>query len=149
MGSATTDQHRKLALLLAQDYLRSAPTPRLPTACVRVVAPNRPEPVEFTRHFFGWRPKAAQATSELIPLSQMVGQCTKYPYQLLLYDDLPSDVDPQHLEVTPPHANRLILLKDYIIEPDFKTVFGMSRDQWDKLEPSLQQTLKEQAYLVV
>lgn len=150
IGKYASDQTKQEAIKWANSYAAMKSTDK--KAVNKCVAVNQyQEPYIFTCNFRGWSTVRSRSstvfrvthqaqnksiTSMLTPIEQLLDKYSKkiYPYQRLLQDPLPENVDRACMET-------------YLSEEEFAEIFDMSRAEFAKLAKWKQVDAKKKLYL--
>lgn len=115
----------------AVDYAEKVPDGRPSSTDVLLVGAGS-EPLCFTAHFHGWRPIPTEVESSLASVRDELGKFT----QKYSFDDLSNKRYPAGIDTT--------RLENYLLDDEFVTVFGMSREDFSKVPPWKQQKEKRE-----
>jgi len=136
VGDKSNATEKKMAFETAIEYVKNATDGRSPdTPILKVVAGH--EPRLFTCHFLGWDPvraaakedpaeaklraaKGASGPADVRAAAAVYTSGAKYSLAVLKAKDLPEGVDATRKE-------------DYLNDDEFKTLFKMDRDAFNKL----------------
>jgi advillin len=103
----------------AVDYAEKVPDGRPKSSPVHLVEAGK-EPLCFTAHFHGWRPIPTEVDGALESVRDALAKFSqKYSFDDLVNKRYPAGIDTTKLE-------------DYLIEDEFITVFGVTREEFAK-----------------